>query len=195
MHATKRWSRCSIPFLFLALAVLGSGGPRPAHALQGAGAEGLRAELLADLDNLESKYLGLAEVLSQEQYSWRPDDEVRSVSEVFMHVAGSSYMLGDAAGFESPAELGVETDIGEFEAVTDKSEVVAALRHSFEYVRNGIHAVPDEQLEETVSLFGRDLTVRAVLLLVTNHMHEHLGQMIAYTRRNGVAPPWSGGEQ
>jgi hypothetical protein len=26
---------------------------------------------------------------------------------------------------------------------------------------------------------------------MVTHMHEHLGQMIAYARMNGVTPPWS----
>jgi uncharacterized damage-inducible protein DinB len=29
---------------------------------------------------------------------------------------------------------------------------------------------------------------------MANHMHEHLGQAIAYARVNGVVPPWSAKE-
>jgi hypothetical protein len=29
---------------------------------------------------------------------------------------------------------------------------------------------------------------------MANHMHEHLGQSIAYARVNGVVPPWSAKE-
>jgi hypothetical protein len=32
-----------------------------------------------------------------------------------------------------------------------------------------------------------------VLTLLVSHLHEHLGQAIAYARMNGVAPPWSEG--
>jgi hypothetical protein len=28
---------------------------------------------------------------------------------------------------------------------------------------------------------------------MSNHLHEHLGQSIAYARTNGVTPPWSMG--
>jgi hypothetical protein len=28
-------------------------------------------------------------------------------------------------------------------------------------------------------------------MVMGNHMHEHLGQSIAYARSNGVTPPWS----
>ena len=42
-----------------------------------------------------------------------------------------------------------------------------------------------------VKFFGKDMTQRQVLVRILNHMHEHLGQSIAYARVNGVAPPWS----
>jgi hypothetical protein len=30
-----------------------------------------------------------------------------------------------------------------------------------------------------------------VYFTIVTHVHEHLGQMIAYARTNGVVPPWS----
>jgi uncharacterized damage-inducible protein DinB len=30
-----------------------------------------------------------------------------------------------------------------------------------------------------------------MLFFIANHMHEHLGQSIAYARTNHVTPPWS----
>ena len=32
---------------------------------------------------------------------------------------------------------------------------------------------------------------RPVFTTMMNHLHEHLGQSIAYARMNGVVPPWS----
>jgi hypothetical protein len=29
------------------------------------------------------------------------------------------------------------------------------------------------------------------MILTVTHLHEHLGQMIAYARSNNVKPPWS----
>jgi len=34
-------------------------------------------------------------------------------------------------------------------------------------------------------------TRRAMWIGATTHLHEHLGQLIAYARSNGVVPPWS----
>lgn len=34
-------------------------------------------------------------------------------------------------------------------------------------------------------------SVRQVWVLTASHLHEHLGQQIAYARMNGIVPPWS----
>ena len=40
-------------------------------------------------------------------------------------------------------------------------------------------------------MFGNATTHRGVLVTVLSHLHEHLGQSVAYARMNGVVPPWS----
>ena len=77
--------------------------------------------------------------------------------------------------------------------VTDPERVKAELQHAFMHAKHTIAGIQDSQLDETVTLFGMDLTKRAALNLLVNHMHEHLGQSIAYARTNGVVPPWSAG--
>jgi hypothetical protein len=43
-----------------------------------------------------------------------------------------------------------------------------------------------------LSVFGSSMTGLDLWVLTTTHLHEHLGQLIAYARSNGVVPPWSG---
>lgn len=75
----------------------------------------------------------------------------------------------------------------------DKAEVIEALHAAFEHARSAVRTVSDEDLDRTTTMFGQPSTYRAVLLLMTTHCHEHLGQQIAYARANGVVPPWSMG--
>ena len=42
-------------------------------------------------------------------------------------------------------------------------------------------------------MFGNSTTRRGVLVTILSHLHEHLGQSIAYARINGIKPPWSEG--
>jgi hypothetical protein len=40
-------------------------------------------------------------------------------------------------------------------------------------------------------MFGNDVSIRTVIFTEMGHLHEHLGQLIAYARVNGIVPPWS----
>jgi hypothetical protein len=37
------------------------------------------------------------------------------------------------------------------------------------------------------------MTNQRLWISTTTHLHEHLGQLIAYARSNNVTPPWSKG--
>lgn len=151
--------------------------------------EGLRAELIRDIDVVAQRYLALADAML-DHYDWRPGEGVRSMSEVFMHMAAANFMIPTMAGVELPEGLTM-AEVRELERVTDPARVRETLDHSFQHLRHAIAMTPDAALDDATTMFGRDTTKRAVLLLLATHAHEHLGQAIAYTRMNGVTPPWS----
>ncbi len=146
---------------------------------------GVRAELLHDLDDMQKKILSLATAMPSEKYSWRPVRGVRSVSEVYMHIAGGNYTLVSFVG-DKPM-----LDTRSYERVTGKARVVDELRRSFDYLRNTIINTSDADLDKPIRMFGNDSTERAAFMMALNHLHEHLGQSVAYARMNGVVPPWS----
>ena len=152
---------------------------------------GFRGEFLAQQDRVESEILGLAEATPADKYGWRPAPGVRSVSEVFIHIVGGNYLLGGMAGIKPPPGLDKDME----KNVTEKAKVIDELKKSFAHLRAGIAPMPDADLDKTVKFFGRDFTVRGVLLITANHEHEHLGQSIAYARMNGITPPWSAEQQ
>jgi uncharacterized damage-inducible protein DinB len=147
---------------------------------------GFRGLFLKQLEDVQGKVVGLAEAMPQEKYSWRPADGVRSVAEVFTHIASANFFLPTFIGVKPPATFSPA-----IAKETDKAKVVDALKSSFEHVRQVALNMPDADLEKPVKLFGQDTTYEGVLFLIANHMHEHLGQSIAYARTNGVVPPWS----
>ncbi len=146
---------------------------------------GFQHDLLVDLDEVQDKIERLAAAMPQEKYTWRPAPGVRSVSEVYMHIAGGNYVLGTFIG---PPPEDVPPDL---ERITDKKSVLAELKRSFAYLRHLIENESDADLDKSVKVFGTATTQRALFMTMLNHLHEHLGQSIAYARMNGVVPPWS----
>jgi len=155
----------------------------------GAPKNGFRAEFLHDFDDVSKKIVELAEAMPAAKYNWRPAQGVRSVSEVYMHIAGGNYFLATFAGAKPPSY-----DERTLEKISDKARVIDELKKSFEYLRMVATTGGDADLEKPIKMFGYDTTHRGALMTALNHLHEHLGQSIAYARMNGVVPPWSARE-
>ncbi|HEV2719574.1 MAG TPA: DinB family protein [Thermoanaerobaculia bacterium] len=147
---------------------------------------GFRAEFLEDLDDVSKKIVELAEAMPAAKYNWRPGPGVRSVSEVYMHVAGGNYFLATFTGAKPPSY-----DTRNLEKISDKARVIEELKKSFEYLRMVAVNGTDADLDKPVKMFGNETTHRGALMSALNHLHEHLGQSIAYARMNGIVPPWS----
>ena len=147
-------------------------------------------EYNALISQVESKVVQLAEAIPQDKMLWRPADGVRSVAEVYLHIAYSTKYLLATIGEEVPEEFNVTPN--EFESsTTDVATISKHLKDSFAYYKAACLKIDDEKLNSKVNFFGNEVSVRFVLEAMQNHVHEHLGQSIAYARMNGVVPPWN----
>ncbi len=179
--------------LLVATLALGAGAlSAQATPNRESGAE-FRKQFMNDLDTLASKVLALANAVPAEKYSWRPTTGVRSFGEVFMHIASEYYVYTPMSfgGARSPVIPRAQDAMPKFEATSDKATVLKHLQDGFAYGRAQIMALPADSLAGIRKLFGRDFTVMETGLGMTADLHEHLGQLIAYARMNGITPPWS----
>jgi uncharacterized damage-inducible protein DinB len=153
-------------------------------------------EIERDLSATESKLLALAETLSEEQYVWRPTDEVRSSGQVFMHIASVNYAFPMFTGVDAPPGIAMSMDelfpsIAAYEATAEgKEEILEAIRSSFAHLRSAVEASSTD-LDRELEVLGAPTSVRGFWWVHLGHVHEHLGQLVAYARSMGVAPPWS----
>jgi hypothetical protein len=70
-------------------------------------------------------------------------------------------------------------------------ELIRALQESFAFLKTSMSNTPAERLESLTDYSGQKVPTRTAWLYATTHLHEHLGQLIAYARSNKVVPPWS----
>ena len=75
--------------------------------------------------------------------------------------------------------------------MTDKDKIIETLKASFAHVRDAVSKMSDADMAKETKMFGRAATYQDALFFMANHMHEHLGQSIAYARTNHIVPPWS----
>jgi uncharacterized damage-inducible protein DinB len=132
--------------------------------------------------------VSLAEAIPANKYSWRPAPGVRSVSEVFVHVTQANFYLLSVTGPKMPSDM-AHSDLEK--TLVSKPEVIAALKRSFEAVKNARTQLKPGDLEKKVEIAGKTVPTDGIYLRIICHDNEHLGQLIAYARFNGITPPWS----
>jgi uncharacterized damage-inducible protein DinB len=149
----------------------------------------MKAQALVDLQVMQKKYMELAKSIPAEKYTWRPEAGVRSVSELFLHVAAANYNIPTMMTGTSPSSE-FHKD-GYEKSTTDKEKIVEQLNKSFEYAIAAVQKMSNADFAKAEKKLGPDANDGDVIYILVTHNHEHLGQSIAYARMNGVTPPWT----
>ncbi|HKS05904.1 MAG TPA: DinB family protein [Gemmatimonadaceae bacterium] len=157
-------------------------------------AQGWMAEMHRDVNEVQSKILQLANAMPEASYKWQPKG-ARTMGEVFLHIASDNYYIPISMGKPAPAATGITA---EYTTTTtyekkplNKAQIVAELTASFTHLHQGMALTTDANAGEVIKFFGSDWSRMRAMVLTVTHLHEHLGQAIAYARSNGVVPPWS----
>jgi len=100
-----------------------------------------------------------------------------------MHVAVGNYWLLAQAGRKKPDSTPDIT--GDLET---KADGIRSLSSLIAAVDQGYSKT---DYTKKVKFLGKDSTSDFVFLRIPAHNHEHMGQMIAYSRMIGMRPPWS----
>jgi uncharacterized damage-inducible protein DinB len=152
-------------------------------------------EFLGQVDFMRGRVTQLADAMPQSAYEWRPMDGVRSVSEVYLHVAFGNYICVTVSGGTVPEEVGFVMDFSKENnwdtQTTNKAMIMEKMNKSFDILKERIAALTEEDINREVEAFGMKMSLRNFIISMIAHCHEHLGQSIAYARMNGVTPPWS----
>ena len=172
--------------LALALA-FATAGPLSAQSWMG--------EMHRDVNEAQKKMVDLAKAMPDASYDWRPSAGARTMGEVFLHVASDNYAIPLMMGKPAPEATGITADFASattFEKrKLTKAQIVAELEASYKHLHQAMALTTDANASETIKFFGQDWTRMRAMVLTVTHLHEHLGQAIAYARSNNVVPPWS----
>src|SRR5579864_742867 len=150
--------------------------------------EGLWKGYDGEWGHVSRQLIALAEATPADKFAWRPAPGIRSVSEVYMHIALANFYLLSVTGPKLPADIKPESME---KAVTAKAEVIDWLKRSLDAVKTAHAAVKPNDLQRKVKVNGVDATVDGMYLRIIVHANEHMGQLIAYARMSGVVPPWA----
>ncbi len=148
----------------------------------------MKAQSLADLQMLQKKFVDLANAVPADKFTWRPSEDSRSFAEVFLHVAGERYQILALGGATPPAGFDGKT----FEkSTTDKVRIVDELNQTWEFTQKTINGMSNADFAKLLPKLGPQANAGDVVYILVADAHEHLGQLVAYARENGIIPPWT----
>jgi uncharacterized damage-inducible protein DinB len=134
---------------------------------------------------LKNVLLRTAEKVPEENYKFKPTEEVRSFGQILGHVADAQYLFCSVAlGEKNPAPNIQQTK-------TTKAELMAALKDAFAYCDKAYDGMTDASGAQMVKMFGNDAPRLGVLNVNSMHTVEHYGNLVTYMRLKNIVPPTS----
>ncbi len=136
------------------------------------------AAVLANWNDIGNRLITMANDWPEDKYDYKLTPEVRSFSQVMLHIAGSNYDLLNNITKSKVGDGRNDPPVTEYKT---KAEVVAFLTKS---VQDGAAEIQKE---------GDAGVLKNLYLWIgyTEHMGEHYGLLVAYYRANKMVPPES----
>jgi uncharacterized damage-inducible protein DinB len=129
--------------------------------------------------------LRTAEIVPEENYSFKPTEAVRSFGQIVGHVADAQYIFCSVELGEKNPKPKIE------ETKTSKADLIAALKDAFAYCDKAYDGITDASATQTVKFMGGDTPKLGVLMVNNMHNMEHYGNLITYMRLKNIVPPTS----
>jgi uncharacterized damage-inducible protein DinB len=126
-----------------------------------------------------------AEKVPEDLYPFRATPEVRSMGELFGHIADALFGMCSTAAGSKPPRTGIE------KAVAAKPALVAALKEGVSYCNTVFDGMTDQKGVEAVPFYFGPTPRLSVLYFAVTHTYEHYGNLVTYMRLKNIVPPSS----
>lgn len=140
----------------------------------------VRAAVSQNAKNL----LAGAEEMPASKYNYAPTPQQMTFGRMVLHVAqANNFVCARIAGGEMPST-------GKLTEHSAKSELIAAMKASFDYCDETLAKVNDSDLAQEVPFFGgRKVSKAAAIVAVATDLSDHYAQEAIYLRLTGHLPP------
>lgn len=145
-------------------------------------------EYLERLENSKKYTLLVADMMPEENYDFRATPESMSFAENLLHI-------GYAMDWHSQSLLGGrEARVWQTDTVfktvgQSKAQMIKLIDDTYDKTIALITSYDVNKLSERLDYFGANRTKRQILMLLSDHITHHRGQMLVSLRLKGINPP------
>jgi hypothetical protein len=138
----------------------------------------LTQAVTARYKTIKQNLIQAAEVMPEENYSYKLSPEQRPYGAWIEHTAIGNYSYCSAIKGSPAPEMGKH-------GLTGKPELQKLLKDSFEFCDTAFTGTTDQK---ALSEMGGKYPVTAMVALIAS-LNEHYGNMVGYLRTKGITPP------
>jgi uncharacterized damage-inducible protein DinB len=149
------------------------------------GSNPLSAGAKAQFTGISSFVTRSADKIPDNLFSFRATPEVRTIAQLFGHIADAYFAMCSAADGGKPPQQGLE------QSATSKAALVKALAEGVAYCQSVMDRMTDQKGAESVPFYFGPTPRLSILYFVTTHTYEHYGNLVTYMRLNKIVPPSS----
>src|SRR5215831_7043090 len=117
----------------------------------------------------KNNILRSADKIPEDLWSYQPTKDVRTVAQLFAHIADGQYEFCGVGVEGNPISKDIE------KTAKTKAEIVAALKEAFAYCDAGYAKLNDAKAAEMVKFFGMNITRLGAMDFNITHNMEHYG--------------------
>ena len=145
---------------------------------------GYRQTQLSDLERERGMTVAMLDSMPERLIHFKPVPEVRDFMQQIAHAALPIGMFAATAKGERPPAVGDSTAY-----LGGKGALREAIARSYDYARSVLEGMSDADYQGTVMFFGRPTPRWKVIAAALEHSTWTRGEVVAYFRLNGMAPP------
>ncbi|MCI0436182.1 MAG: DinB family protein [Gemmatimonadetes bacterium] len=136
-------------------------------------------------ERVKDNILRAAEMMSENDYQFRPTADVRTFGELIGHIANGNYAFCAAArGEDNPNQANIER------TVRRRAELIRAVTASFAWC-DPAYQLKAQDASGPAFLMGTQRTRFDALVFNNSHDDRHYGNIVTYMRLRGLVPPSS----
>jgi uncharacterized damage-inducible protein DinB len=147
--------------------------------------DAFRKEFLELWDRSETYSLAVLAAADDSLLSYHPQNDMQTFAELFVHMSQTIRSLSFSYLDEERVFVVPRSALG-----LTNAEIREITISAFDHIRKIVNAIPDEELNQTITFFsGDEFSKRHVLRVLHSHNAHHRAQCATYLRMNGIVPP------
>jgi uncharacterized damage-inducible protein DinB len=142
-----------------------------------------KANFLKKWENAAAYTIECAEAMPAELYDYKPSEGSRTFQDQLLHMVSNMMWLSTdyLEGKEYSQDLK--------DPNLDKDQILTILRETFKLSTQAVRDLPEHKMKDVVDFFAGPMEVQQIMMLMTDHMTHHRGQILVYMRMNDIKAP------